>query len=472
MRHSTRHLLALRRRFLSGAAALLLLAGLAPSAFPAVPADDPTPAALDLRVLRLEDVELEGATRTSRETVLRFLPLAPGQAIDQVSLVAAVEELRDRRLFESVDFYTRPGSGRGRLVLVLEVEEHGVDFRWAAGNTDLDGWYLVPAMVAWENVSGRADYLDLQWRAGFRHGGMLLNYLRPHMADGRTYWGARLGAVSTERPYVAGGVEYRHEVKEAGVGMVLGRGLGDHWIGELGLAFEGVDVVKESVAFTASGDGTVSIDDEVSGDALPAPVRDVVGQHTRLILHADLQHDTRAERKRAGTPVGGFWGRLKTTARLQGKRSHVGVLGDIRHYAEVPGGVAALRLRGQFVTDQAPFHDRLYLGGMYSARGFGTHSLSAPGGDTWLASGSLEWRTRILPDRRGGTRLAGLLFLDAGASGGGEPDFIDGVSLSTGYGVRWKVWWLDWIGLDVGFPLTDRALDHRFQVNASIGWSF
>jgi hemolysin activation/secretion protein len=133
--------------------------------------------------------------------------------------------------------------------------------------------------------------------------------------------------------------------------------------------------------------------------------------------------------------------------------------------------VLALRVRGAVVSEKAAFYDRLYLGGMYTVRGFPTNSLSAPGGDTWLWSSSLEYRTRILGDSKG-TKLAGLFFVDAGASGEFDRDVFGGVSAGAGYGLRLRVWWLDWIGLDVGFPLTDRPIDQRFQVTASIGWSF
>jgi len=432
---------------------------------------DPAPA-VDVRSLRLENVELTGATRTSLATTLEHLPLELGQPIDQTTLVAAVEELRASHLFRQVDFYTKPGDARGRLVLVLEVEEHGADFRWALGNTDLDGWYLVPAMVAWDNVSGRADFLDIQWRLGFRHSGLLLNYGRPHLNGGRDYWGARLSAISTDRPYFSGGVEFRHQVKTAGIATVLGRRFTDHWLGEIGLGLEGVEVAEYSEARIGSADGSIGADEKISGDDLPPAIRDNVGEDERFILHADLQHDTRAERKRAGTPVSGLWGRVKGRGTLQGPRSHFGLQGDLRGFAEVPGGVAALRLRGAVVTEQAPFYDRLYLGGMYTVRGFPSHSLSAPGGDTWLWSGSVEYRSRILDDKRGGTRLAGVFFLDAGSSGTFDGDAFGGVSAGAGYGLRVKMWWLGWLGVDVGFPLTTRPLDHRFQLTASIGWSF
>ena len=85
------------------------------------------------------------------------------------ALVAAVEELRAGGLFRSVDFYTRPGEGRGQLVLVLEVVEHRLDLRWAAGNTNLDGWYLVPAMVAFDNAFGDGAFHLLQAGANLLH---------------------------------------------------------------------------------------------------------------------------------------------------------------------------------------------------------------------------------------------------------------------------------------------------------------
>jgi len=109
---------------------------------------------------------------------------------------------------------------------------------------------------------------------------------------------------------------------------------------------------------------------------------------------------------------------------------------------------------------------------MYTVRGFATNSLSAPGGDTWLVSSSVEYRSRILGDREG-TKLAGVFFLDAGASGSSDSvDPYTGLAVGAGYGLRLRVWWLDWIGVDMGFPLTERPLDIRFQGTASIGWSF
>jgi len=451
--------------------AVVLLACMTAMA-PTAPAQSgPVPQTVGQATLHLDNIELAGATRTRMPTVLLHLPLTPGQPIDQATLVAAVAELRRSELFADVSFYTRPGSERGHLTLVLEVREHRLDFRWAAGNTDLDGWYLVPAMVAWDNVSGHGDFLDFQWRVGFRHTGLLLNYGRPWANKGRDYWGARLSSITTDRPYFSDGVEYRHQVGTSGLAGVYGRRFSKRWLGELGLNLEGVDAADHSTAHTGSADGGVAEGDEVRGDDLPEGISSGLGKDGRVILHADLQHDTRAWAHGSGTPVSGLWGRLKTELTLQEERSHVGLQADLRAYRRAPAGVLALRLRGAAVTKDAAFYDRLYLGGMYTVRGFPTHSLSAPGGDTWLWSGSVEHRSRILGDAKG-TRLAGVLFLDAGASGTFDTDAFSGVAAGAGYGLRMRIWWLDWIGIDVGFPLTARPVDQRFQLNASIGWSF
>jgi|GEM_PF-1373540 len=423
------------------------------------------------RGLFLESIELAGTDRTPLSTVQMYLPLRPGQPIDQVTLIEGVEELRRSGLFRSVRYFTRPGSRRGFLVLVLEVEEQGFDFRFGTGNTDLDGWYVIPAMVALDNQFGRGGIFDLKWRIGFRHTGLLLTYAQPRSGDGRNYWGTRLYVLGTDRPYFSEGVEYRHAVDRVGVEGVFGRRYGERWTAEVGLHLEGVDVAETSTAHTTSGDGSVSIDDEVPYEDLPAEIQEATGEDFREIIHLDLQLDSRHKRLRAGTPTGGLWGRLKTQFTLQEHRSFIGLQGDLRAYREVPGGVFATRLRGSVVSEGAAFYDRLYLGGMYTVRGFPTHSLSAPGGDTWLWSGSVEYRSRIL-GRGDDTRLAGLLFLDGGASGRFGEDSFAGVSLGAGYGLRLKVIWLDWIGLDVGIPLTERPIDSRFQVNASIGWSF
>ena len=69
-------------------------------------------------------------------------------------------------------------------------------------------------------------------------------------------------------------------------------------------------------------------------------------------------------------------------------------------------------------------------------------------------------------------RLLCVFFVDAGAAGRFDMDEIPCVSVGIGYGIRVRVPWIGWFGADVGFPLTWRTADYRFQATASIGWSF
>lgn len=464
----------LRFRHVLACGWLVAAAALAPAVVSAQAGpDSPDTTEASSRRLVLAGIELAGATRTGLETVYRYLPLRPGQDIDQSALVAGVEELRAGGLFKSVAFYTRPGAGRGQLVLVLEVVEHRIDFRWAAGNTNLDGWYLVPAMVAVDNAFGDGGNLDLRWRLGLRHNAMLLRYSRPRAGDGRSYWNVEAGAGETERPYFADGVEFRHRVDTAGLAFAFGRRLDERRLVEFSLDAQTIDVARHSIAHTSSQDGSIDYEQEIPEADLPPAIRDAVGRSARASAHLDWQYDSRTAVHRAGTPQGGLWGRAKGGLVVQeGRAGHATLQLDLRTFRDTRGGVLATRLRAAWVGESAAFHDRLYLGGMYSLRGFPSGALSPPGGDTWQWSGSIEYRSPILADAKG-TKLAGVLFVDAGAGGAGDAaDPYPGLAAGAGYGLRLRVPWLDWVGVDVGFPLTERPLDMRFQGHASIGWSF
>jgi len=424
------------------------------------------------RRLVLSDVVIEGAGRTPRATILRHLGLEPGQTISQDALLDGVARLRDDHLFADVQFFTRPGPERGQLDLVLEVQEHAFNFRWGVGNTDIDGWYVAPFLVERRNFSGRADLLRLEWRLGFRHSGAYLRYQRPLGLDGRRYSETRLAFLSTDRPYFSEGVEYRHQVDRGELGYVYGLRLSENSLLESGLTVGTVESSHYSTAYNISPDGSIEEGDEIPLADQPPGIAAAEGRSGRIALSMDWQRDTRGAGRRAGTPTHGTWGRIKGTLILQEDHSHPGLQADLRAYREIPGGVLAGRVRGAWVGRKAAFYDRLYLGGMHTVRGFLTHSLSAPVGDTWLLSASLEYRSRIMGEGDH-TSLAGLFFLDAGLAGADDvSDPYDELAASLGYGVRFRIPWFDWVGVDVGFPLTDRPLDMRFQANASIGWSF
>jgi len=400
----------------------------------------------------------------------KHLGLAPGAQIDQESLLGAVNRLRDSGLFDAVDYYTRPGRTRGALILVLEVVERGPDLRLGTGNSDLDGWYLIPAALSLDNLTGHGEQAALQLMFGYRMTGVTAHYRRGTAPGDRTFWGAEIRAVANSRIYFQDGVEYAHPVARGGMNLHLGRRLGRSWSLSASLLMETAD---------ADSTGKVWRDDDVSGAAegddipfaeLPAGIAAGVGKRERTTWRADLVLDTRSPVYRAGSPAAGLWGRLRLGYTIQAKGDFPAASCDLRAYRSLGAGVLGLHGRAAYVGVDAPFYDRLYLGGLYTVRGFPSQSLTVPAGDEWMCHGSAEYRAPLLGDAAR-PRLVGLLFVDAGRSG--EPGGASSrTAVGAGWGFRLRLGWLGYLGTDFAVPLTTSPVDESFHGHVSLGWSF
>ena len=421
--------------------------------------------------LVLDTIQTDGNHRTRDATILFYLPLRVGDHVDQEIILDAVAELRRSDLFARVDFYTRPARERGHIVLVLEVEEKGAEFRLGTGNTDLDGWYLIPAAVALDNRLGRGERFDLQWKIGFRYTGFFLNFAEPRFGDGRSFWGARASAYGSDRIYFIDKVEYSHNVSNVGVGAHLGRRLSSTWSAAFGVRVEQVDADSSATVYTTNSAEFAERGDRLDFDELPPDIAAAAGKRSRSILRLDFRLDTRSGALAAGSPADGLWGRLLLGGYLQGDDSFGSVTFDLRKFHRLWSGSLAVRFRASSVGGGAAFYDRLYLGGLYTVRGFPSQSLTRPEGDLWLWNTSLEYRAPLIGDRSL-PRLAGLLFLDVGDSGSDSDPALRDLSMGAGWGLRLRFWWIGWLGLDVGIPLSHSPVDEAFHVNASIGWTF
>ncbi len=421
--------------------------------------------------LTIDRIDLVGNTRTPARTVALYFPLAAGDRVDQDGLLAALRQLRDSDLFASVRMHAEPAAGRGHVVVVLEVVEKRPLLELGTGYSDLDGWYLIPLRMSLDNSLGRGERLGLQVELGYRRSGVALDFLEPRVGDGRTYWGWRAAALTTDRVYFLDGIEYAHGVERRSAGVRLGRRLGRGWFAEVGMAL--ADVEADSSAEVHRDDEARGVEegDDLPWDRLPGPIARAAGSRERSLLHLDLGLDTRSPALLAGSPRGGFWGRIRTQGCLQGDDSFLAVGLDLRGYAPVLRGVAAVRLRADAVGPGAVFYDRLYLGGLYTVRGYPSQSLSRPEGDRWRWTASLEYRAPLIGERAL-PRLAGLLFLDAGAAGSGIDPTLRDAKAGAGWGVRLRLPWLGWLGLDAAVPLSPSPVDESFRLHGSIGWTF
>jgi outer membrane protein assembly factor BamA len=448
---------------------LPLLATLGPTAF--FPGGE---ARASERPLIVERIEIEGNTRTPEGTVLRYLGIRPGDATEPDSLLEAMEGLRASDLFRSVAYESRAGSERGRIVLHLTVEEKPVEFRFGAGYQDLSGWYLIPAELRFDNRLGRGEIARAHAKLGYRLAGVHLFYEEPRFGDGRNRWGASFFGTGGARVYFVEGVECRHNVTRAGLEAHIGREFFPGLAIEAGAGFETIEADSSAEAGEDDEIREIERGDELPFADLPAGIASDLGEAKRALLRVDLTWDSRSPLRVSGTPVSGFWGRLRATgtfSREQGD-DFPSLHADLRAYRGVGSAALAARLRGGATGGSAPWYDRFYLGGLYTVRGFPSQSLSAPEGETRFWSASAELRAPLVGSAAN-PRLAGVFFVDAGDSWRvDEAVTLNDVSVGAGYGLRLRVPWIGWLGLDVARPLTDSPVREAFHGNASIGMTF
>ncbi len=424
------------------------------------------------RTFVLEEIELRGNERTPASLTERTLALKVGESVDPARILEAVEMLRESELFEAVSFKTERGSERGRIRLVLDVTEKGIEFRFGTGYRDLDGWYVVPAQLRLDNRLGRGERVRLSLKLGYRIAGLEATLDEDRIGrDGRAFWGTSAGSFAMQRRYFLDGVEYEHPVSRSHLGAYLGRRIGRAWRLEVGARFEAVDA--DSVPRAAVNDELRGVEkgDEPDFATLPEAVAGSVGRRQGQIYHAQLSLDRRARARIASTPVRGIWGRMRVEGIVREDAEALGVTVDLRAYRAVFGGAMALRARTGVLGRQTAFYDRFHLGGLYTIRGYPSQSLSSAEGDTRFWSSSVEFRGPVLgrPDH---PSVMAVLFADAG-QGWTEGELrAEDVRASVGFGFRVRVPWLDSLGFDFAAPLDPTPVRESFHLHGALGWNF
>ncbi|MBN1824647.1 MAG: BamA/TamA family outer membrane protein [Candidatus Eisenbacteria bacterium] len=422
--------------------------------------------------LIVEAIEVTGNDRTKESTIWAALGLEPGESVPPDSLPRAIENLRESEIFADVDVSSRRGSERGRIVLIVDAKEKPVEWRFGAGYQDLSGWYLIPVEFRADNRLGNGERVRAQVVIGNRMSGATFRYEEPRFGDRKSYYGLYGSAIGYGRIYFLNGVEYQHSVARGGFELYGGREIRSRLTLEAGAGFEAAEVESVAEAWNDRETRGIETGDELAYEDLPPEIRADVGERVRGTARLDLIWDNRSERLVAATPAAGVWGRLRVGGVFDHDKGFPYSTADVRAYRSAGGLSFGARLRAGVTTPRAPWFDRFYVGGLFTVRGFPTQSLSVTEGETRFWSASLEMRGALVGDRAN-PRLAGLLFIDAGDGWivDGEPTWGD-VAIGAGYGLRCRLPWVGWIGLDVGVPLTDTPAKESYHINGSFGWTF
>jgi outer membrane protein insertion porin family len=442
---------------------------------PAAPAHAAAQSPTDARSLLLESVEISGNERTPDFVVLRHLDIPTDSPVDTDILERGRMRLLLTGYFKTVDFSTRPGTARGKVVLRIDVDERGNPVvETGFGYHILNGWFLTLVGVKLNNVLGADSQTRVGLRWGFRMFGADAEWRKPFTSSGRWDMGIKLGAYGTEQIFYGPGVGQDSSLAWTGYKQSIGRGGIEATVGyrinrrtHMEMGISAVTVDPNSTFKRVDDNG------ELDATLLPAELQDQL--ETRRIS-GGLLRVYRDTRNNENYPTGGSFARLTLNVNgtaLGGDEIFTKTTLDLRKHIRLRGSaVLSSHASGGYTTSETPYYENFYLGGNYSIRGFRNWSLSPTGGDNgyWMINEELRW---MLAGRPGNPRLIGLVFIDAGQGWrSGDTLSSDNIDVGAGYGLRLLLPWIGTLGMDVGIPVTTSPTTDAYQVHFLLGFSF
>jgi outer membrane protein insertion porin family len=459
-----------------------VLLAIGPASSPAQPSRSLSASSSDSRLLQLEAIDIRGLVRVEESVVLRYLGLHPGDRIDVDILEQSRADLMATDYFTSVEFSTRPGSSRGAVILVIELEErHYPLFETGFGYHDLHGWFLTLVGLRYDHLFGIESTFRVGLRLGFNLSGLDLAWEKPAAPGGGFGVGTSLYIYNQKQlffgsgPDTSGGgpgwngtdrLKFQQDIPHAGGEVTLQYRAGRSTRFSFGLKAEKVE--PDSSFEDKDNKQTLPFDD------LPEGIKPTVGQ---TLITGFVFRMIRDTRNVPMYPTSGSFVRLTldmNSTFLGGDEIFTRTTLDLRKHVSISNGlVLSGRAGGGMVSSGTPYYEKFYPGGIYSIRGFRELSLAPVTGcdGYWLTN--LEARWPLIPSGNNPPRLTGLVFFDAGQGWiRGRAFSTDTIESAAGYGLRLRLPWLGLLGIDVGVPFSSGTTDDNFRVHGSIGFSF
>ncbi len=416
--------------------------------------------------LEVERIDLLGRKKTRPQVIYRYLTFSRGDSITAADIERNWTRLMQTGFFKQVDIYTRPGSARGKIIVIVEVEERRWPYvQFEGGHSDLDGWYFVPLSVRFDNMLGRGQLWGIQFVLGDRVSKLRLAYSHPSIFDDALNLGIELYGGSRDFIHYINAQELVQRVEMNGSKLRLG---GNHGL----LRYFFFEYHKAT--YTPSPEARYTqFDSVLTANRFPRALRADL-QATRVAAFSlGLQADFRDN---VHYPTSGLWGALtfeKAHEELGSEVNFNRYLADVRFYQRMTGmAVLALHARFNHATDDAPFYQRYYLAGANSLRGYSERRLTPVGYGNTLLLGQAELRLPFSGNRVRRPSAVGVLFFDIGGIWQtGEAIRYDTMFRSIGFGFRFKLPIIGLMRFDFAFPL-NKFEDKDFKLHISLGHAF
>lgn len=401
---------------------------------------------------RLEDIVIEGLTRTKEWVVRRELKLEPGDLFHQSEVSDAIHRVRAMGLFESIDTDILPGRENPLkdIILVLKLTEAKTGrAAFAAAYSSLDE-FVVMLSVSEINLRGRAERASVSAELGGRES-YEFSFFEPYLDERGTTMEVNLFDTERRRRFVGGAAlslaESEFDERRTGGNVTLTSPINENrsWSFRFrseevsSSFFQGTVTLAPGTGLLASAmhtsqavgapnnrRGDIQVPDNPSLDPdVPEPGDLVLPITVAAPLHPGgrvnsftlgLINDTRDVRL---NPQAGSYSAIsfeQAGGLVGGGTSFGKLLLDHRRYLSLEGddGVVALRLMGGASISTPPLYESFTLGGADTLRGYEV--------DRWrgknLVLANLEYRRPVTDT------LTGVAFVDIGSAWGGTFDTV------------------------------------------------
>ncbi len=420
----------------------------------------------------IEKIEVRGNTRTKDKVIRRELAVSPGELFDMVRVKLSKSRLEGLGYFERVEARPEPTDVPNRRNLVFDVEDKRTgNVMMGAGFSSVDA--LVGYVELYEGNFNLSHPFQPPW---FRGGGQKLRLRAMIGTERQDYMITFIEPWFLERKLQLGVDLYYHEYSflspndlydelRGGGRVSLERALGSEFLrGGINYSIEAVNIDLTSEAVTQG-----------PGANVPDDILDAEGSHLLSRFGTSLAYDTRNSVRlpnkgqrseltaQITTGTDTFY-KLELTSAWYFRGLFPGHVLELGARTGVAGAVGG--------SDDVPFFERFYLGGLYNLRGFKYRYISPRqkpdlpddepiGGDTfWF--GTAEYSIPIFEQERGvGVRFA--LFYDIGSVGGSPYNFnLSDFSDNWGIGLRLNLP-IGPLRLDYGIPI------HHDEYNSGSG---
>ncbi len=416
--------------------------------------------------LKVERIEFVGRQKTRAEVIYRYLTFRAGDQITAADIEKNWSRLMRTGFFKQVDIYTRPGSERGKIIVVIEIQERRWPYiQFEGGHSDLDGWYFVPVSVRFDNILGRGQLWGAQLVFGDRVSKVRIAYTHPSIFDDAMKLDIELYGGNRQFIHYLNGQELTQDVEMNGARLHLS---GNHGI----LRYFFFDYRRANYTPSPRARYT-QFDSTLQGLRLPRPLRTDLPPKRIAAFSLGLQFDFRDN---VHYPTAGVWGALsfeKAHEELGSEANFDRVLADVRLYRRLTGmTVVALHARMNYASQDAPFYQRYYLAGANSLRGYSERRLTPVGYGNTLLLGQAELRFPFSGKRVRRPSAVGVLFFDIGGIWKtGQTIRYDSMFRSVGFGFRFKLPVIGLVRFDFAFPL-NKFEDKDFKFHISLGHAF